>query len=264
MDTIQHYNQTWWGRVQLLLRLDYQSYRRNLFIGLGLIVLFFNVVARMGVLFNYDISLSWFTGFSVYERFAFIWPVIFIASTLYINKRCQHSKPIVFSLLPANLWEKVVAMSLTVLMINLLAFVTTYVTLLIDWLLAPKFISLSLSFEMISFYFKNLRFSVGVSAFSLIFLLTIGIQLVQRKSYFKAFFLGCLYYFVVWVLAFRTVLYGVEGFMKNQVLYDKVMDFVNGNYEAMDMLSTLFVLFFVAVDVLLGYYLYTRLKKLEV
>ncbi len=264
MDTMQNHNQSSWGRIFLLLRLDYHSYRRNFFIGLGLIILFFNFLARMGLLFDGDFSSSWFSSFDVNSRFALISPVIMIVYTYYINRRTQHSKATAFSLLPANLWEKSVAMFIGIVLINLTAFLTTYLTVLIDWLLAPELISLRLKFSAFSLYFDNFRLATGVLSFSLIFLLTILIQLVQRKSYFKAFFIGSIYYFGIWVVSFRLIIYAIEDIIKDDAFGEKITSFISGHNESVDMLSYVLIILLIAIDILLGAYLYSRLKKLEV
>ncbi len=245
MEQVKNYNSTWWGRVLLMLRRDYYSYHRQIFMSLGFILIFFNLIARMGVLFDGDISDTWFRSFSVYARLAVIMPAIGIVSSLYINKRCQHSKALVFTMIPANLWEKVLSIGLGILLINVSAFLTTYLSIFIDGILAPSKVDISLYFgDILSFLYEGMSWKllwngVIILATALLTFLVFSTQLVQHKGYLKAMFLGFLYYAV-----------GMYFFARLTI--------------AMNLPDVASKIFVILIDIALTIYLWDRLRKLEV
>lgn len=132
------------GRIGLLYRADLYTQRSTLLTLLGTIFLCLFFIPRIPLLFtwNYtewalDYANSYIVAFDTMESFVSL--VSVIAFWVYVNKRTQHTEPIIFSTTPARLREKVIAMGLYGITITVLSYVIVYVVEFLDWLTLPAF-----------------------------------------------------------------------------------------------------------------------------
>ncbi len=271
MNTTTDYNQSWWGRVYLLLKLDFYTYRRPLLIALGLILLFFNVIGRIGTIFGSNLSDSWFLNTPVDDRFMMISWLVFVGYTFYIHKRFHHRKPMPFVSIPAKLGEKVLAIGLGVIFIQLACFLTTYLSVLIDWLIAPKQVSLETNFDNITMVFfnkevKGLVFVVRFLylLFTLSFVLTLCTQFIKRKSYLASLFIGGAIYLGIWTLFGRLIYIIGEYLICNGWLPTYELSLYIEKNESLSVYATYVPIgLMLLLNLALGYYLYKRLKRIE-
>ncbi len=271
MDTMQNYSQTSWGRILLMLRIDLYTFGRGLLMVLGICVLTINVVTRMGGLFGFGFEVTLLSPFDVYSRFSMMSPIVAIYYLSYIHKRIQQSKPTSFTLIPANLWEKIVSIIIGSVAINISFFLMTYLTVFIDWLFAPEIVNLGFHFDSATFSsLAQISWDSPESRLAFDFLglsstLIICTQLIRHKSFIKALLLGVVYNTLLWFILGKLIyhigkyLLSLQGNVEQsiEILLDYPdASFTNVSYGAMTL--------FLVIDLVLAYYIYYRLKKLEI
>ncbi len=268
MNQVNEYNQSWLGRIWLMLKMDFHIYKRGGLICIGLILLFFNLIGRLGSFFEFDLTTSTFLTMNVWARFSLIGIPLLIIYAYYINRRVQHAQGIAFVLLPSNLFEKVLSLISGVICIMVTAWISCYASILIDGILAPSRVNLSISFA-IPYWFKISSWQEALACFAsmlmvISFPLCMFNALIQYKSLVKSLFIGTFIYVLFTFLLIVIATNIIEALDSKRVIEEIIQEIIeNNNLELADILY-IPILFFLAIDLFLGYRINKNLRSLTV
>ncbi len=271
MNIMKNYSQTSWGRILLMLRADFYSFGRVLLMLLGIAVLIFNFVARMGGFFGLGFETTLISHLDVASRFARFGSMVSGISLVYLYGRFHKVVPTPFTLIPANLWEKIVSIILGYIIITVSFFLMLYITVFIDWLFAPDIVSLGLRFDALTLpSFKPISWDSMVTSLAFKFgglasILIICTQIIRYKSVMKAFLLGILYNTLAWIVFGKLIYYISKYFLSlGGNVEQSIEALLNNPDTSLAYVSYIIMGFFLVVDLALAYYIYYRLKKLEI
>lgn len=242
-------------RIGLLLRADLYTQRRSMLYSLGALFLLIFIAPRLGLLLPGTTYSTWSESIS---SSASGWRVVQVSlcgvfgalmSLVYLNRRVQHAHPIAFSLLPASLWEKIIALGLFTL--------GTYISPWIVFALSEVLTALTVQanyelnynwYNSIQILDINLESSLVIFLFQLSFLLTLILTTMSFKRLRVAIFVGL----GSWLLSL---------FFMGLLVVELVPSLINlSNSELIELFGLLFLLI---IDLALLYACYYRLKTLE-
>ncbi len=201
------------GRIALIIRALWANFHKTtLWLGLW-IVIGLVIFPRLDYIFNFNVDnllVSEQSGTDFFVRAVWIGMLFLFTLPWFFNKFVRNSKPMTFALIPANLWEKVVALVSYFLFALIGAWGVTYLTVVIDYLLAPNVATLGMSdltkdicseIFMDSQHLRNF-FTASLAVGSAV--LTSIYFSIRYKKFFVGFGIGALVWWCV-VLMFISI-----------------------------------------------------------
>ncbi len=247
------------GRVALLIQaLWKKSYKSILWAWLW-IVIGLTIFPRLDYLFSFDIKdllVSDWSGNDFFAR-AFDVVVIFIfVPPLLFNKFVRNSKPMTFALIPANLWEKLVGLLAYIMIVLAGALGITYLTVVIDYLLAPKVATLGMNeyskdfCEQIVINSEHIRQFIVASLLAISGLLTLIYTSICFKKFIVGFVAGAGYWFSA-IFLFVSFTFNKTGLLRFFLSLDE------------QTLTLFFGIVFGIIDIILFVLIARKLKHIE-
>ncbi len=183
------------GRITLLIQaLWKKSYKSILWAWLWLVI-GLTIFPRLDYLFSFDIKdllVSDWSSEDVFQRSPVIGLAMVIAVPWFFNQFVRNSKPMTFALIPANLWEKLVGLLAYIMIIVVGALGITYLTVVIDYLLAPQVATLGMNEYSKDFCEQIVINNEHIRQFIVASLLAISgmLTLIYTSICFKKFIVG--------------------------------------------------------------------------
>ncbi len=247
------------GRIALVIKGLWANYHKNTLWAWAWVIFGLTIFPRVDYIFNLNVDsllISEWSRSDVFQRSLIIPFAMIIGIPLLFNKFVRNSKPITFASIPANLWEKIVGLIAYTLFIVLGAFAVTYLTVVIDYLLAPNIVPLGMSefskevFEQIFINSSHIRNFIVASLLVASGLLT----LIYTSVYFKKLIQGLGAGIALWITG---VLLFVSIAVNNASLEHFLTD-IGQHYVAL-LIGTALTL----IDIALLVLIIRKLKRIE-